>query len=161
MDKIESIGNRYPFKKSQKKKGSAKSLPSGPSFRSVLDAEPGAQPLSDAGSFSIPENATLEGLLDEVYEIGEKLKETPSLETIGEYRRTVKVFLKFVLDRMLSLDEKTSGHNILRRKRFTTVRIIDKKLESLVAEVLRGQTLQIRILERVNEIHGLIIDIVS
>ena len=66
-----------------------------------------------------------------------------------------------LLRHLMALEEKTSGHSILRRKRFTTIKIIDKKLESLVAEVLRGQTVQIRILERVNEIYGLIIDIVS
>ena len=49
----------------------------------------------------------------------------------------------------------------MKKKRFTLVKVIDEKLESLVAEILRGQSEQLKILERIEEINGLIVDIIS
>jgi uncharacterized protein YaaR (DUF327 family) len=62
---------------------------------------------------------------------------------------------------MLAVQEKTSGGDILRRKRFTQVKIIDEKLESLVQAVLRNQGKQLDVLEKINEIRGMLIDLIT
>jgi uncharacterized protein YaaR (DUF327 family) len=62
---------------------------------------------------------------------------------------------------MLAVEEQTSGGNILRRKRFTQVKIIDGKLESLVQAVLCSQGKQLDVLEKINEIHGMLIDLIT
>jgi uncharacterized protein YaaR (DUF327 family) len=59
------------------------------------------------------------------------------------------------------VEEQTSGGNILRRKRFTQVKIIDKKLESLVRAVLNNQGRQLEVLAKINEIRGLLIDLIT
>jgi len=66
-----------------------------------------------------------------------------------------------VLARMLALEEKSSGAGVLKRKRFTQIRVIDQKLERLVAELLADQHRQLDILGRVNEINGLLVDLLT
>jgi len=103
----------------------------------------------------------LEELLDEVHERGEMLAESQSLENIKRYRAAVSEFLEFVVSNMLTVEERSSGGNIARRKRFTQVKIIDTKLESLVQGVLRNQGKQLDVLEKINEIRGLLIDLIT
>ena len=62
---------------------------------------------------------------------------------------------------MVALEEKISGVNILRRKKFTLVKVIDKKLESLAAEVLKNQRDQIGILSAIEEINGLLVNLIT
>jgi len=73
----------------------------------------------------------------------------------------VRSFLDYVVNNMLAVEEQTSGNNILRRKRFTQVRIIDGRLERLVAEVLQNQGKQLDLLEKINEIRGLLVDLIT
>ncbi|MCK5007545.1 MAG: YaaR family protein, partial [Spirochaetales bacterium] len=115
--------------------------------------------------FGLDENnehrENLEELLDEVYETGEILVESQSLENIKRYRRAVRSFLDYVVSNMIAVEEQTSGSNILRRKRFTQVKIIDGRLERLAAQVLQNQGKQLDILEKINEIRGLLVDLIT
>ena len=62
---------------------------------------------------------------------------------------------------MLDLEEKTSGVNILKRKRFTIIKVVDKKLNDLTKELIKNQKIQIDILSRIEEINGLLIDLIT
>ena len=92
---------------------------------------------------------------------GDALKKTPDMDTIREYRHTVKSFVKFVVQHSIRVEETTSGANIMKRKRFTLVRVIDEKLDALAASVLAGQKEQISILAQIDQINGLLVDLVS
>ena len=59
------------------------------------------------------------------------------------------------------IEKKKSGLNIDRRKVFYLINTIDEKLESLVLAILRGQREQLNVLERVDQINGLIVDVIS
>lgn len=83
------------------------------------------------------------------------------MDTIREYRHTVKSFVKFVVQHSIRVEETTSGANIMKRKRFTLVRVIDEKLDALAASVLAGQKEQISILAQIDQINGLLVDLVS
>ena len=103
----------------------------------------------------------LEELLDGVFASGDALKKTPAMDTIREYRHTVKSFVKFVVQHSIRVEETTSGANIMKRKRFTLVRVMDEKLDALAASVLAGQKEQISILAQIDQINGLLVDLVS
>ena len=77
------------------------------------------------------------------------------------FREAVKGFLAYVMKRALEVTEHISGSNILKRKKFTLVDVIDRKLESLAAAVLAGQADQMEILRRIDEIKGLIVDLMT
>ena len=57
------------------------------------------------------------------------------------------------------VEEHQSGGNILKRKRFTLVRQIDQKVERLVAGILQSQGRQLDILARLEEIDGMLVDL--
>jgi uncharacterized protein len=161
MEKIDNLGSRLQYKSPEKKKKEKIDYPGEKDFSKTI------KPLFEKKEtgFDFGENKgnkeTLSQLLDEVYAKGEVLKESPTLKTIKEYRWSVKKLLKDITEKMVTLEEKVSGVNILKRKRFTLVKIIDTKLESLAAEVLHSQKEQIKILSRVDEINGLLVDLLS
>jgi uncharacterized protein YaaR (DUF327 family) len=115
-----------------------------------------AEDLSDSGR-----RWTVEELLDAVFASGDELKKAPTLERIKDYRRFVKAFVRYAVDHSLALTRTTSGANVLRRKQFTLVKVIDEKLEDLALSVLSAQGEQMAILAQIDEINGLLVDLIS
>lgn len=161
MERIESLDGSYLSGRSRRKKSKSAKKLKAQSFESVV--EEAAQELSSY--FDLDDHSghreNLEELLDEVHETGEMLVESQSLENIKRYRGAVRSFLDYVVSNMLAVEEQTSGNNILRRKRFIQVKIIDGRLERLVAELLQNQGKQLDLLEKVNEIRGLLVDLIT
>ena len=156
MDRIETLDGSYLSGRSRRKK--EKSTKKLKGFASVVEQsgeQQSALDVEDQGKH----RENLEELLDEVNQCGDILVENQSLENIKRYRRAVSAFLAYIVDNMLAVEEKSSGGNILRRKRFTQVKVIDNKLESLVQAVVRNQCKQLEVLEKINEIRGLLIDL--
>ncbi|HEC62145.1 MAG TPA: DUF327 family protein [bacterium] len=160
MTKIESPDGSIFFRQSESKKTKKKKKGQAVSFSSLL------KPREQTGSFlgdydEVNHGATLEALLDEVSTIGDNLKKSQSMENIRSYKGAVKTFLKYVTDRIFQLERRDSGINILNRKRFTQVQVIDKKLEKLLTEILINQAEQLDILQKIDEINGLLVDLVT
>jgi hypothetical protein len=109
----------------------------------------------------ISSSEALQYLLDEVHTAGEALKEKPFQEQILHYKAAVRNFIKYVVDNSYTVEEKISGTNILKRKKFTIIQVIDKKLDQLAAGILAGQTSQIQILAKLDEIKGLLINLLQ
>lgn len=103
----------------------------------------------------------LEALLDEVHSSGDLLKEKQLPDTILAYKNAVRSFVRYIVDRTFSITESTSGGNILKRKKFTQVQIIDQKLEQLAAGILSNQRGQLELLGKIEEINGLLVDLMS
>jgi len=110
---------------------------------------------------SLPPEQLVSALLDEVHSAGDCLRDNQSTEHILAYKKAVTQFVRYVIDRSYALVETTSGVNILKRKKFLQVEVIDKKLEQLAAGVLSGQRNQMTLLARIEEINGLLIDLMS
>jgi uncharacterized protein len=146
-------------KEDEKKAGKGKGL-----FRTVLgkavdEAREGEASRSlDSAGFS---QAGLEDLLDEVHEAGDALKENPSVDLVQAYKKAVRDFVHFVVERSYSVEQKTSGRNILKRNVYFRVSVIDDALEKLAAEILRNQRDNLEILRRVDEINGMLVDLFS
>ncbi len=141
-------------RRTEKKKEPAKA----DAFRSALREaeEPDLTPAAEGVPFS---SAAASELLDAVHEAGEGLKRDPSGDHIKAYKAAVRNFVHYVVDRAYDVEEKSSGGNILKRKKFTTVVIIDERLERLAAEVISAQRDKLDILRRLDEIHGLLVDL--
>lgn len=117
-----------------------------------IDLTPAAQgvPFSEAAAAD---------LLDSVYQAGEDLKRDPDTHHIKAYKAAVRNFIHYVVDSAYDIVEKSSGGNILKRKKFTTVVVIDERLERLAAEIMTAQRDKLDILRRLDEIHGLLVDL--
>jgi uncharacterized protein len=146
-------------KEEEKKAGKGKGL-----FRTVLgkaiDASKGAaasEALGDEGYSA----ADLEALLDGVHEAGDALKGNPSVDLVQAYKKAVRDFVHHVVERSFSVEQKSSGRNILKRNVYFRVSVIDESLEKLAAEILRNQRDNLEILRRVDEINGMLVDLFS
>jgi uncharacterized protein YaaR (DUF327 family) len=160
MERIESVDGSRLSERSRRKKNKSAKKSAGRGFRSVV--EQAADARSAPFDLDDQEHArTLEGLLDELHESGEALLQTQSLDNIRKYRQAVRAFLDHVVNGMLAVDEQVSGGSVLRRKRFTQVKVVDGKLERLAAEVLQNQGRQLDLLEKINEIRGLLVDLIT
>jgi uncharacterized protein YaaR (DUF327 family) len=104
---------------------------------------------------------TVNELLDEVHSAGDALKNRPLAEEIQCYKKAVRNFMHYVVEHGYTSTKQISGANLLKRKNFTIVQVVDRKLEQLAAGILAGQTAQMAILARLEEITGLLVDLMQ
>lgn len=146
-------------KDEEKKAGKGRGL-----FRAVLGGAL-AESARAAGGTSLADipfsPADVEALLDEVHQSGDRLKDNPSVDLVQAYKKAVRDFIHYVVERSFSLEEKSSGGSVLKRKKFYRIAVIDESLERLAAEILRNQRDKLEILRRVDEINGLLVDLLS
>jgi Uncharacterized protein conserved in bacteria len=149
-------------KEDEKKAGKGKGL-----FRTVLGKaiddtkENAASGALGSGSFS---EADLDALLDGVHEAGDKLKENPSVDLVQAYKKAVRDFVHHVVERSFSVEQKESRRSLLKpdkQRVYVRVSVIDESLERLAAEILRNQRDNLEILRRVDEINGMLVDLLS
>lgn len=109
------------------------------------------------------DNEVLEELLDEIHESGEALKEVPTLENIKRYRQSVSDFMKYIVKNTLDTDTAVSSsfNPLKKQKRYIIIRVIDDNLEQLAAGILQNQMDQLKILEKIDEINGLIVNLLK
>ncbi len=106
-----------------------------------------------------PSEEALRGLLDDVHAAGEELKSKTVPDTIIGYKKAVRRFLRYVVENSFDVEERVSGINIMKRKKFTLIQVIDQKLERLAAGILEGQRGQLNLLAKLDEIAGLLVDL--
>ena len=161
MEKITASDRSYRKKKSntsRKKvdKTEVKKL----GFSSLLEIDRNEAVNFDSIDYS---NLDLEDLLDDIHEAGDTLNEVPTLQNIKVYKGTVSKFLKFIVKNSLET-ETTAGSNfnpLKKQKKYTIIRIVDEKLERLAAGVLQNQSDKLYILEKIEEINGLIVNLLK
>jgi len=118
---------------------------------------------------------TLNYLMDEVRSAGDDLRKRPLPEEIIRYKQAVRNFMHYVVENCYSLDHETGipkkfrgGYNGPRdtpeahnRITYTKIQVIDKKLEDMAAMLLSSQMPQLEIAARLEEIKGLLIDLLQ
>ena len=119
------------------------------------------------------ETSTL--LMDEVHSAGSALRDRPCPDEIIRYKQAVRNFMHYIVKNGFSMEydigvarRDTPGFNGQRgtdeareRKRYTKITVIDKKLEDLAAGILAGQTDQLKLIAGLEEINGLLIDLLQ
>jgi uncharacterized protein YaaR (DUF327 family) len=115
----------------------------------------------------------LQGLLDNVHSTGDALKNHPFPEEIKQYKQAVRDFIHYVVENGYALEKQIGIPNYLKpgfkgqrggamakgRTGFHLIQVVDRKLEQLAAGILAGQTSQLELLARINEIAGLLVDL--
>lgn len=101
----------------------------------------------------------LNGLMEEIDKQGKKISEHMDVRDMKKYRSLVKEFMNEVVNR----SHKFSRENFLdrrgRHRVYGIVRLVDKNLDELAEELVKDEKDHISILNRVDEIRGLLIDI--
>jgi len=118
---------------------------------------------------------TINALMDEVRSAGDTLRSRPFPEEIIRYKRAVRNFMHFVVENCYTLDHETGIPKFLKpgykgprgtpeamkQITYTRIEVIDKKLEDLAAMLLASQATQMEIASRLEEIKGLLIDLLQ
>ncbi|MCL2042573.1 MAG: YaaR family protein [Treponema sp.] len=118
---------------------------------------------------------TLNNLMDDVRSAGDTLRKRPLQDEIIRYKQAVRNFMHYVVNNCYSLDHETGipkkfkygykgPRNTLEADRqitYTKIQVIDKKLEDLAAMLLTSQMQQLEIASRLEEIKGLLVDLMQ
>ena len=118
---------------------------------------------------------TLNYLMDEVRSAGDDLRNRPLPDEIIRYKQAVRNFMHYVVENCYSLEHEEGIPNFLKPgykgprgtseamkgKRHTKIMVIDKKLEDMAAMLLSSQMPQLEIAARLEEIKGLLIDLLE
>ncbi|MDR0315467.1 MAG: YaaR family protein [Treponema sp.] len=118
---------------------------------------------------------TLNALMDEVRSAGDILRSRPFPDEIIHYKQAVRNFMHYVVENSYTLDHEDGIHKFLKpgfrgqrgtpeamsQLRYTKIQVIDKKLEDLAAMLLSGQKQQLELASRLEEIQGLLVDLLQ
>lgn len=104
-------------------------------------------------------DAEVAELLDSVFEAGDKLKGYTDLGSLRAYKDAVRRFISVVVKRGIDVEQQQSGASVVKRKRYSLIRVIDEKLERLAAAMISNQRKQMELLAKIDEINGLIVDL--
>jgi uncharacterized protein YaaR (DUF327 family) len=168
MDKIDIPGGAPIFNpaaytvargeaQKSKDKGSVKKTP----FSRLLE-EKGAREggLSEVLPDYPPSEEILQELLDDVHSAGDALKQRPLAEEIKQYKRAVRHFLHYVVENGYSVKTENYLFNHEKRRK-VQIEVVDQKLERLASDILSGQLKQVELLARLDEITGLLVDLLQ
>ncbi len=106
-------------------------------------------------------------LQDKVYSSGANLADAINAQTINEYKKSVKQFLDFAVKNSLDVRSVSSGGYKMMmkgqgtKKAFVSVKVINEKMDKLTKELLFNQLEKLEILERLDEIKGLLVDLIT
>lgn len=105
--------------------------------------------------------AKVDALLNDITAQGNRLAEHMDIRDMKKYRGLVKEFLNEVVYR----SHKFSRENFLdrrgRHRVYGIIRLIDKNLDELASELVADEKNHISILDRIGEIKGLLLDILT
>jgi uncharacterized protein YaaR (DUF327 family) len=101
----------------------------------------------------------LSALIDKITLSGKKLSDHMDVADLKQYRGLVRDFLNEVINN----SHKFSRENFLdrrgRHRVYGIVKLVDKNLDELAQELLQKEKDHLKILEKVDEIRGLLLDI--
>ncbi|MHC6203429.1 YaaR family protein [Breznakiellaceae bacterium SP9] len=117
----------------------------------------------------------IQALMDEVHSAGDDLKNRPLKTEILRYKKAVKNFLRYVVENCYVLEQDIgiraylkpgfkkpiSSPDAMKQNGFKVIAIVDHKLDQLAAGILAGQSTQLEILARLEEITGILVDLLQ
>lgn len=104
-------------------------------------------------------SGSVEELLDQVHRVGERLLSDRGYSTAQEYREAVRRFLGAVIPEAGVIEVHESQRDILTRKRYYLLGEINQSVERLITGLLRSQFEQVEILSKLEEIEGMLVDL--
>lgn len=116
---------------------------------------------SGLGPAEIKEDSDIPSLLDDIHSAGDSLRSSSTRENLLKYKAAVKNFLHFVVKNGYTIGETWVRKSLLEKKKLTIVRLVDRKLEQLAAGILSGQKAGLELLARIEEINGLLVDLIQ
>lgn len=103
----------------------------------------------------------LTALMGEITEQGEKLKKKRDITDMRRYRSLIKEFMNEIVNR----SHKFSRENFLdkrgRHRVYGMIHLVDEKLDQIASELIKDEMDVMKILNSIDEIRGLLLDILT
>lgn len=95
-----------------------------------------------------------------MYTAGDALKKNPYTEDFLTYKTALSHFIRFVVQNSydIELHERRKGK---KKQIVMNVQVINKKLDDLAADILYNQADQLKILAKIDEINGIVVNLLS
>lgn len=97
-------------------------------------------------------------LAQKIEEQGQRLGKRADIKELQKYRELIGEFIKETVSNSYAFNKENSYESRRRHKVFATVNKINAKLEELAKEVLSSEADNLAILNKVDDIRGLILD---
>lgn len=125
---------------------------------SPMVKKPAEKDFSSMMDMAKRENAEqyLKEMLDKIIKLGEKIKTTPRLQDIREYKQHITEYLTFILKNYYKIAKDFAMYSSTMLLR---VDVINKKVDELVSWFLDNQKDNISLIKQVDEIQGLLLDL--
>lgn len=98
-------------------------------------------------------------MMNEIIQHGDKLAKHMDIRDMKRYRKLIKEFMNEIVNR----SHKFSRENFLdkrgRHRVYGIIRLVDKTLDELAEELMKDEKSHVAILARIDEIRGLLLDI--
>ncbi len=105
--------------------------------------------------------ARLNMMLEEISSQGKKIAKHMDVKDMRHYRELIRQFMNEIVNR----SHKFSRENFLdkkgRHRVYTMIRLVDKNLDELAAELIKDEKDHMLILAKIDEIRGLLLDILT
>ncbi len=149
------------FKTKDEKKLSDSKLEKQKSFKNIIKETFVKQSYLDSiKTEKLSEEELIAKMQDEVYATGDALTDMISTENILAYKKAIKNFVEYILERAYDVENViTGGLNPSKKKAWTIVKVINTKLDKLISDLMYNQLKKIEVLKRIDEIKGLIVDL--
>lgn len=105
--------------------------------------------------------AKISGLINEISEQGKKISKKTDIRDMRRYRELIKSFLNEVVFRSHQFSRENFLDRRGRHRVYGIVKLIDENLDELAEELLKDEKDNILILNKVDEIRGLLMDILT
>ncbi len=115
--------------------------------------------MSNIGEADLQERLT--GMMNEITMQGNRIKKRKDIGDMRKYRSLIKGFMNEIINR----SHKFSRENFLdrrgRHRVYGIIKLIDENLDNLAEELLKEESDNLTILNKIGEIEGLLIDILT
>ena len=91
------------------------------------------------------------------------LKNDFSLESFSAYRKAVSNLMKFIVhsNYEVQINRRKRPSRRFKTEKFYLIKVVDEKLDKLAAEILSVHSDSLQMLARIDEINGILVDLVT
>ena len=105
--------------------------------------------------------ARLNSLMEEITMQGDRLAKKRDIRDMKKYRGLIKDFMNEIINRSHHFSRENFLDRKGRHRVYGIIRLIDSNLDELAQELVKDEQNHIAILERIGEIRGLLLDILT
>ena len=103
--------------------------------------------------------ARIAEMKNEIDEQGKRLADRVDVRELEKYRRLIREFLDEIVSNGYTFSREDAYASRGKHRYIATVRIVDKKLDELGKEVIKEQADKIEVLNKIDDIRGLLLDL--